>query len=275
MPAVRRRGRDHPRRHRHPPGQHRRPSSRGCSAPISRALPRRQPRRARRQRRWPSPAATASDVPVWLNRALARRRRAHHHRLRRAAFLRRLQRRAEDGRARAGRAGDDAGAARRPRIGHPNATWGITEGNPVHDDVREIARMTGVALRPRRRAQPRQAITQRLRRRALRRARGRVRARPADGDAPVAAPFDIVVTTNSGYPLDQNLYQAVKGMSAAACIVKPGGTIICAAECRDGFPTMGVRRAAAPAAVAGGAARDGRGAGVRRAGRSGRCRCRR
>jgi nickel-dependent lactate racemase len=48
--------------------------------------------------------------------------------------------------------------------------------------------------------------------------------------------FDVVITTNSGYPLDQNLYQAVKGMSAAACIVKPGGTIICAAECRDGVP---------------------------------------
>ena len=33
---------------------------------------------------------------------------------------------------------------------------------------------------------------------------------------PVPAPFDVVLTTNSGYPLDQNLYQAVKGMSAAA-----------------------------------------------------------
>ena len=56
---------------------------------------------------------------------------------------------------------------------------------------------------------------------------------------PVAAPFDIVVTTNSGYPLDQNLYQAVKGMSAAATVVAPGGTIICAAECRDGLPDHG------------------------------------
>src|SRR3954447_4445445 len=55
----------------------------------------------------------------------------------------------------------------------------------------------------------------------------------------VPAPFDVVVTTNSGYPLDQNLYQAVKGMSAAAKIVKPGGTIICAAECRDGLPSHG------------------------------------
>jgi nickel-dependent lactate racemase len=50
---------------------------------------------------------------------------------------------------------------------------------------------------------------------------------------------DVVVTTNSGYTLDQNLYQAVKGMSAAAGIVKPGGTIICAAECRDGIPDHG------------------------------------
>jgi nickel-dependent lactate racemase len=52
----------------------------------------------------------------------------------------------------------------------------------------------------------------------------------------VDAPFDIVVTTNSGYPLDQNLYQGVKGMSAAARILKPGGTLILACECRDGIP---------------------------------------
>src|SRR5690606_38347139 len=52
--------------------------------------------------------------------------------------------------------------------------------------------------------------------------------------------YDVVVTTNSGYPLDQNLYQAVKGMSAAANIVKPGGLIICAAECRDGMPDHGL-----------------------------------
>jgi lactate racemase len=57
--------------------------------------------------------------------------------------------------------------------------------------------------------------------------------------AAVSQPFDVVVTTNSGYPLDQNLYQSVKGMSAAAEIVKPGGTIICAAECRDGLPDHG------------------------------------
>jgi lactate racemase len=51
--------------------------------------------------------------------------------------------------------------------------------------------------------------------------------------------FDVVITSNSGYPLDQNLYQAVKGMSAAHKIVKQGGTIICAAECSDGLPSHG------------------------------------
>ena len=52
-------------------------------------------------------------------------------------------------------------------------------------------------------------------------------------------PFPIVVTTNSGYPLDQNLYQTVKGMSAAAQIVAPGGYIATAARCNDGFPEHG------------------------------------
>ncbi|CAM4076732.1 nickel-dependent lactate racemase [Lederbergia lenta] len=51
--------------------------------------------------------------------------------------------------------------------------------------------------------------------------------------------FDVVITSNSGYPLDQNLYQAVKGMSAAHKVVKKGGTIIVASECSDGIPDHG------------------------------------
>ena len=54
-----------------------------------------------------------------------------------------------------------------------------------------------------------------------------------------ASRYDVVVTTNSGYPLDQNLYQTIKGISAAAQVVKPGGTIICASECSDGIPSHG------------------------------------
>jgi nickel-dependent lactate racemase len=52
----------------------------------------------------------------------------------------------------------------------------------------------------------------------------------------VAGAFDVVITTNSGYPLDMNLYQAVKGMRAAELIVKDGGMVIIAAECCEGVP---------------------------------------
>ena len=45
---------------------------------------------------------------------------------------------------------------------------------------------------------------------------------------PVQEAFDIVITSNSGYPLDLNLYQAIKGVSAAAQVVKSGGAIIIA-----------------------------------------------
>lgn len=56
---------------------------------------------------------------------------------------------------------------------------------------------------------------------------------------PCSQPFEIVVTTNGGYPLDQNLYQTVKGMSAAKQIVTAGGLIVTASECKDGFPFHG------------------------------------
>ena len=56
---------------------------------------------------------------------------------------------------------------------------------------------------------------------------------------PCERPFPIVITTNSGYPLDQNLYQAVKGMSAAAQVVAEDGYIAAAARCNDGFPAHG------------------------------------
>lgn len=46
---------------------------------------------------------------------------------------------------------------------------------------------------------------------------------------------DVVITTNGGYPLDQNMYQAVKGMTAAEATVKKGGVIIMLAESGDGI----------------------------------------
>jgi nickel-dependent lactate racemase len=128
------------------------------------------------------------------------------------------------------------------RIGDPRATWGVTHGNPVHDDVRAIAAATGVTF----------ALDVVLNRdKEITAAFGgdlfpmHAAACAAAREAamrPVPAPFDVVITTNSGFPLDQNLYQAVKGMSAARQVARPGGVIICAAECRDGFPDHGSYR---------------------------------
>jgi len=49
-----------------------------------------------------------------------------------------------------------------------------------------------------------------------------------------AAEADIVITSNGGYPLDQNIYQSVKGMTAAEACVRQDGVIIMVAACSDG-----------------------------------------
>ncbi len=124
-------------------------------------------------------------------------------------------------------------------IRSPQARWGITEGNPIHDGVRAIAARSGVdfsidvAINRDRQITHvaagelftvHRAVREVVRRNAMQ---------------AFARPFDVVVTTNSGYPLDQNLYQTVKGMSAAAQVVRPDGTIVCASACSDGYPDHG------------------------------------
>ena len=125
------------------------------------------------------------------------------------------------------------------RIAHPSATWGVTEGNPIHDDVREISAMTGVDFALDVTLNRDQEIVAAFAGDLFEEHRAACAEAKRNAMRALEGPFDVVVTTNSGYPLDQNLYQAVKGMSAAAKIVKEGGTIICAAECRDGIPDHG------------------------------------
>ncbi len=129
------------------------------------------------------------------------------------------------------------------RIGDPRATWAVVEGNPVHDDIRAVVAAVGgvdfgldvVLNREQRIVQAFGGSLSQMHA-AAREASQRLAMQP------VPSLFDVVVTTNAGYPLDQNLYQAVKGMSAGMTVVRPGGTIVCAAECRDGFPDHGSYR---------------------------------
>jgi nickel-dependent lactate racemase len=124
-------------------------------------------------------------------------------------------------------------------IGHPEAIWGVTEGNPIHDDVREIARRTGVHFAFDVTLNGEKELTAAFAGELFSEHARACSQSKREAMRGVEAPFDVVVTTNSGFPLDQNLYQSVKGMSAAAQIVRDGGTIVCAAECRDGLPNHG------------------------------------
>ena len=138
-----------------------------------------------------------------------------HDRIRRAALLRRLQRRPQARRPGPRRSGDRADPARRHAHRRPAGDWGVFEGNPVHDDIRAVVDAVGrVDFGAGRGAQPRAADRRGVRRTAAGDARRRPGVAQRLAMQPVPALFDVVVTTNAGYPLDQNLYQAVKGMSA-------------------------------------------------------------
>jgi len=135
-----------------------------------------------------------------------------------------------------------------PMLSNPAATWGVTHGNPVWEEMLEVARMTSpdflfnVALNRHKQITgvfagameaAHQAGTRLVRDSAM---------------VPVDAPFDVALTTNAGYPLDLNLYQAVKGISAAAQVVRKGGAILIASECWDGVPEHGNYKALMAAA---------------------------
>ncbi len=129
------------------------------------------------------------------------------------------------------------------RIGHPRATWGVTEGNPIHDDIRAIAAATGVTFDIDVLLNQEHDVIAAFSGELFPAHAAACATAKSLAMAPVPHRFPVVVTSNAGYPLDQNLYQCVKGMSAAAQVVEPGGLIICAAECRDGFPDHGGYRA--------------------------------
>jgi lactate racemase len=125
------------------------------------------------------------------------------------------------------------------RIGDPRSTWGVLEGNPTQAMVRECGALCPPDFCVN--------VTLNRRREITRFFCGAVQAAheagcvfsKATAMVAVEKAFPVVVTSNSGYPLDQNLYQAVKGMSAAAQIVAADGLILTASRCNDGFPTHG------------------------------------
>lgn len=124
-------------------------------------------------------------------------------------------------------------------IGDPKATWGNMVDNPVQDMTREINKMCPPDFLLNVTLNGKKEITEVFAGELFEAHEIGCEYTKEHAMVPCEDRFDVVITSNSGYPLDQNLYQAVKGMSAAQKIVKKGGTIIVAAECSDGIPNHG------------------------------------
>ena len=122
---------------------------------------------------------------------------------------------------------------------HPKATWGVVEGNPIWEEMREIALRTNPAFLLNVALNVRSQITGIFAGDMLSACMKGYAFVKENAMRPVDEPYDIVITTNSGYPLDQNLYQSVKGLSAANQTVRPGGSILIATACEDGLPNHG------------------------------------
>ena len=124
-------------------------------------------------------------------------------------------------------------------IGHPLSTWGVIEGNILQDAATQNCLMVKPDFMLNVTLNGEKQITGVFAGDVIVAHREGCRFVKETAMYAVDEPFDIVITTNSGYPLDQNLYQTVKGMSAAAQIVRQGGAIISASECSDGVPDHG------------------------------------
>ena len=119
-------------------------------------------------------------------------------------------------------------------IDHPNARTGILEGNPIHEDMLWAARTAKLAYIVN--------VVLNEDKEVIYAVAGAPEQAHAEGVRFLsslcgvdAVPADVVITTNGGYPLDQNVYQAVKGMTAAEATVKKDGVIIMLAKSNDGI----------------------------------------
>jgi nickel-dependent lactate racemase len=133
-------------------------------------------------------------------------------------------------------------------IAHPKARTGVLGGNPLHIDMLYAAKTAGLAFILN--------VAIDADKKIIGAFAGDPEAAHAKGCAFVqdhasipAVRADLVVTSNGGYPLDQNIYQAVKGMTAAESCLNPGGVIIMVSSCADGHGGEGFYRWFADAAT--------------------------
>ena len=119
-------------------------------------------------------------------------------------------------------------------IAHPNSRTGVLEGNPMHREMLWAAKEAKLAYIVN--------VVLNENKEVIYAVAGDLEGAHKKGTdflaslcGAEAVPCDVVITTNGGYPLDQNVYQAVKGMTAGEATVKKGGVIIMMAKSNDGI----------------------------------------
>jgi hypothetical protein len=118
-------------------------------------------------------------------------------------------------------------------IDSPFARTGVLEGNPIHRDMMWAARRAGLAYIVN--------VVINEEKKVVYAVAGDMEAAHEAGCSflskycgAAAEPADIAISSNGGYPLDQNIYQSVKGMTAAEAAVREGGVIVMLASAEDG-----------------------------------------
>ncbi|HDJ26019.1 MAG TPA: nickel-dependent lactate racemase [Candidatus Bathyarchaeota archaeon] len=117
---------------------------------------------------------------------------------------------------------------------HPKARMGVLDGNPVHEDMMEAARLADVDFILN--------VVQNAHHELVRAFAGGLEEAFLKGvelvdriyKVPIEEKADVVVVSSGGHPHDIDLYQAYKGIHAALEAVRDGGAIVAVAECPEG-----------------------------------------
>lgn len=119
-------------------------------------------------------------------------------------------------------------------VGHPHATFGISEGNPIFEEMRRFALLAGECFLLNVTMDAEQRVTGVFAGELVAAHDAGIEHCRRQAIVEIDEPYDIVVTSNGGYPADLDLYQSVKGIAVAARALRPGGHLILAAECIEG-----------------------------------------
>lgn len=120
-------------------------------------------------------------------------------------------------------------------IGHPKSTWCVTDGNPIFEEMRDVALRSEPSFSLNVTLDERKRITGVFAGELTAAHDAAIAQAARQAVRPIPHLYDVVVVTNMGYPADLVLYQAVKGISVANQACASGGAILLVAECREGL----------------------------------------